>query len=216
MNRSTSSLRGYQEQMVSYGELNDPTDSFTLGDINFGIEICLDHRRGRLREEGKTNIDVQIITSCGMQIQEYSVIVNPGGIIFNCDGEYDKAEDTIELEKSIKSDSFIKTIQPKITETTKSVETVVKTEIKEIAAVPKLMSGTFSHTQLAASLKGKDGEVELRDLSNKRFHRFKVVATYLEICEGGKNTKKVGVDEIFAHGSGEVHLYDAVDFPFKS
>lgn len=213
LNRSTSSLRGYQEHTVSYGVLKSQPDTFKVENIKFGIEICLDHRRGRLREEGCKDIDVQIITSCGMQIQENSVHVKPGGLIFNCDGEYDKVEETIELEKSVKSNSFVKTIQPKITETTKMVETYVKAEVKEVGAVPKLMPGNMSHTQLAAAvLNPKSGEVELDDLGKKRFHRFKVVATYLNTTdEGSQENKSVSIDELFAHGSGEVHIYDALD-----
>lgn len=217
LNRSTSSLRGYQEHTVSYGDLQDQTDTFDIETIKFGIEICLDHRRGRLREEGHNDLDVQVITSCGMQIQKDSVCAKSGGMIFNCDGEYDKVEEIVEIEKSVKSSSFVKTLQPAITETTKMIETVVKTQLKEGTAMPELISGSLSHTQLAGFLKPKSSEGELIDLGKKRFNRSKVKAVYLKITdEDTKKEKSIGVDEIFAHGSGEVHLYEAIEIPFSS
>jgi hypothetical protein len=216
LNRSTSSLRGYQEHTVSYGDLQDQTDTFYIEKIKFGVEICLDHRRGRLREEGHNDLDVQVITSCGMQIQKDSVSVKSGGLIFNCDGEYDKVEEIVVVEKSVKSSSFVKTIQPATTETTKMVETVVKTQLKDGTAMPELVPGSLSHTQLAGFLKPKSSEGDLRDLGKERINRFKVKAVYLKITdEGTKKEKDVNVDEIFAHGSGEVHLYEAVEIPFN-
>lgn len=216
LNRSTSSLRGYQEHTVSYGDLQDQTDTFDIEKMRFGVEICLDHRRGRLREEGHNDLDVQIITSCGMQIQKDSVCVKSGGLIFNCDGEYDKVEENVEMEKSVKSSSFVKTIKPATTETTKMVETVIKTQLKEGTAMPELVPGSLSHTQLAGFLKHKSSEGDLRDLGKERIKRFKVKAFYLKITdEGTKKEKNVGIDEIFAHGSGEVHLYEAVEVPSK-
>lgn len=217
LNRSTSSLRGYQEQTVSYGDLQDQTDTFKIERIKFGVEICLDHRRGRLREEGHNDLDVQVITSCGMQIQKDSVCAKSGGLIFNCDGEYDKVEEIVEIEKSVKSSSFVKTIQPSITETSKIIETVVKTQLKDGTAMPELISGSLSHTQLAGFLEPKSSEGELIDLGKKRINRFKVKAIYLKIKdEDTKKEKSVSIDEIFAHGSGEVHLYEAVEIPFSA
>jgi hypothetical protein len=64
--------------------------------VDFGVEICLDHSDSRLR----SNIDnepfpkstdamhVQIIPSCGMQIQLPGVAADTHGFVFNCDGQY--------------------------------------------------------------------------------------------------------------------------------
>ncbi|HWI64468.1 MAG TPA: hypothetical protein VNT75_21770 [Symbiobacteriaceae bacterium] len=74
----------------NYGAGNFPTY------MDFGVEICLDHSDVRLRR----NIDnepfplptdavhVQIIPSCGMQIQPASVAADANGFVFNCDGQY--------------------------------------------------------------------------------------------------------------------------------
>jgi hypothetical protein len=212
LNRSTSSLRGYQEHTVSYGDIQDQTDTFDIDEIKFGVEICLDHRRERLREEGHNDLDVQVITSCGMQIIKDSVCVKSGGLIFNCDGEYDKVEETIVIEKSVKSSSFVRTIQPATTETTKMIEAVIKTQLKSNTAMPELIPGSLSHTQLAGFHKTRSSEGDLRDLGKDRINRFKVKAVYLKITdEVTKKEKNVNLDEIFAHGSGEIHLYKAVE-----
>lgn len=74
------------------GEDNDSYSIFEYCGIRFGIEICLDHSRGRLREHLKRNpgdyVDVQLVISCGMDIRNPSVIARSGGVVFNCDGEY--------------------------------------------------------------------------------------------------------------------------------
>lgn len=69
----------------------DPYSIFTYGGIRFGIEICLDHRCGRLinayRKHNDQLVDVQIIVSCGMKIRSDCVAAVKDGIVFNCDGE---------------------------------------------------------------------------------------------------------------------------------
>lgn len=73
-------------------EDNDVNGSvFTYGGIKFGIEICLDHKRQRLKNANVSSLDVQIIPSCGMTIKPESVVVRKGGYVFNCDGEYELA-----------------------------------------------------------------------------------------------------------------------------
>ena len=73
-------------------EDNDSYSIFEYCGIRFGIEICLDHSRGRLREHltrhPEDYVDVQLVISCGMDIRNPSVIARDGGFVFNCDGEY--------------------------------------------------------------------------------------------------------------------------------
>lgn len=80
-------------------ENRDPYSIFTYHGIRFGVEICLDHGRGRLTQAHKRwsdeLVDVQMVISCGMDIRPGSVIAGKDGIVFNCDGEYvleDRAE----------------------------------------------------------------------------------------------------------------------------
>lgn len=99
----------YSEMNVAYpyvdggsGELKkEATDAksiFCMDGITFAVEICLDHRRGRLHsarnenEESRVPVDVQLVPSCGMQIQQPSVVARTGGIVFNCDGQYAKSD----------------------------------------------------------------------------------------------------------------------------
>jgi hypothetical protein len=95
----------YTEMNVAYPYVNESlgeikkeaTDSrsiFCMDGITFAVEICLDHRRGRLRavrredEESRVPVDIQLVPSCGMQIQQPSVVAKAGGLVFNCDGQY--------------------------------------------------------------------------------------------------------------------------------
>lgn len=69
----------------------DSLSIFRIKGIKFGVEVCLDHYCARLRCFRKPDTDVvqiQIIPSCGMQIQERAVIAGAGGYVFNCDGQY--------------------------------------------------------------------------------------------------------------------------------
>lgn len=91
----------FAEEAVSYPEVGDkdgedkqsPFDDlavFSIDGINFGIEICLDHSRSRLRKHLSQDkpIQIQIIPSCGMQIKQKSVVATTNGLVFNCDGQY--------------------------------------------------------------------------------------------------------------------------------
>ncbi len=63
---------------------------FTIDGITFGLEICLDHDEGRLKDSppqpGEPLIQVQLIPSCGMSIQPRSVVAIKDGLVFNVDG----------------------------------------------------------------------------------------------------------------------------------
>ena len=103
---STSlSPSAYAEGSIAYpyidessGELKaeafDAKCIFTVDGITFALEICLDHRRARLRtvreknESSRIPVDVHLVVSCGMQIQSPAVVAKTGGLVFNCDGQY--------------------------------------------------------------------------------------------------------------------------------
>lgn len=80
------------EESESKKENGDPYSIFTYQGIRIGVEICLDHGRGRLAQAhkrwGDELVDVQMVISCGMDIRPGSVVADKGGIVFNCDGEY--------------------------------------------------------------------------------------------------------------------------------
>lgn len=63
---------------------------FTMNGITFGLEICLDHLNGRLRDsplaKGDPRIQIQLIPSAGAFIKQASVACMQGGLIFNVDG----------------------------------------------------------------------------------------------------------------------------------
>jgi hypothetical protein len=91
----------FAEEEVSYVTVDDsygedkrsPFDSlsvFGIGGITFGVEICLDHADYRLRKHMRDSspVQVQVVTSCGMQIKQSAIAAVEGGLVFNCDGQY--------------------------------------------------------------------------------------------------------------------------------
>ncbi|MCH9685954.1 MAG: carboxypeptidase-like regulatory domain-containing protein [Deltaproteobacteria bacterium] len=78
--------------------MNETTDHglgggsiFTMHDIRFGLEVCLDHAKGRLRRHftageataGERQIQVHLIPSCGMSIN--AARCRPNTLVFNAD-----------------------------------------------------------------------------------------------------------------------------------
>lgn len=62
--------------------------------LTLGLEVCLDHGRARLRKELEHRpelgpLEVQLVPSCGMTLRPSSVAVQPGGLVFHCDGLQD-------------------------------------------------------------------------------------------------------------------------------
>eukprot|EP01042_Synura_sphagnicola_P004146 gene4146-5231_t len=73
----------------------DPTSGiFTFNDVVFGLEVCLDHASQRLVKLGESypelvnSVQVQLIPSCGMTVQDPSVVVRPNKstVVFGVDG----------------------------------------------------------------------------------------------------------------------------------
>ncbi|MCM1118939.1 MAG: hypothetical protein NC543_06215 [bacterium] len=87
----------YYDIDTSEGERKKcPADGLAIFEYNglkIGIDICLDHSRQRLvnhlYQHPDDYVDLQIVTSCGMSVRANAVIAKDGGIVFNCDGEYE-------------------------------------------------------------------------------------------------------------------------------
>lgn len=79
---------GREQQRVNY----DGAGIFELAGIHWGLEICLDHHDQvqRLQQSpqlpGQKLVQIQLVPSCGMHLRPQSVIAQPGGYVFNCDG----------------------------------------------------------------------------------------------------------------------------------
>jgi hypothetical protein len=69
---------------------NDGSGIFECAGIRFGMEICLDHLKKRLvaspQIPGDTQVQVQLVTSCGMNIKQPSLLLDESGYAFCCDG----------------------------------------------------------------------------------------------------------------------------------
>lgn len=61
---------------------------FTMDGIMFGLEVCRDHYLGRLahsQEHGR--VQIQLVPSCGMSIEDNSISCVDEGVVFNVDGD---------------------------------------------------------------------------------------------------------------------------------
>lgn len=66
---------------------------FTMDDITFGLEVCLDHAQKRMKDYydnhavvGEPKVQVHLIPSCGMSIKKDAICCVNNGLIFNVDG----------------------------------------------------------------------------------------------------------------------------------
>lgn len=79
---------GREQQLLNY----DGAGIFELAGITWGLEICLDHHGQVQRlqrspqQPGEKLVQLQLVPSCGMTLQPLSVIAQPDGYVFNCDG----------------------------------------------------------------------------------------------------------------------------------
>jgi hypothetical protein len=84
-NKTTS-----ESQVHSY----DGLSVFQLEGRTFGLEVCLDHLKGRLKtaQQAATSkspfpaIDIQLVPSCGAYIKASAIVAKKGGYVFNSDG----------------------------------------------------------------------------------------------------------------------------------
>lgn len=65
----------------------DGMSAFQQDGLTFGLEVCLDHLEGRMKNStGLPAIDIQLVPSCGASIKASSVVAKKGGYVFNSDG----------------------------------------------------------------------------------------------------------------------------------
>jgi hypothetical protein len=74
---------------------------FTMHDITFGLEVCLDHGEKRLKKyyggaakSGEPKVQVQLIPSCGMAIDVAGCCCVADGLVFNVDAHHHAAKKT--------------------------------------------------------------------------------------------------------------------------
>jgi hypothetical protein len=78
--------QGKENQVFNF----DGRGIFDCAGIRFGMEICLDHRAKRLvgspQLPGDKQVQVQLVSSCGMYQQDAALILGESGLAFCCDG----------------------------------------------------------------------------------------------------------------------------------
>lgn len=65
---------------------------FSYKDINIGVEICADHGYSVLKNAGINNLDLQIVSSCGMSLKSDSNATHLGGYQIITDGLYSEVD----------------------------------------------------------------------------------------------------------------------------
>lgn len=100
---TSKGLHGYADLTKSLQEnfakrgVNVVEDSVIVIDgIRIGLEICLDHRMGKLWDSLRMNhdsqlVDVQLIVSAGMAIERGPNPIVPGGVVYLSDGDASSA-----------------------------------------------------------------------------------------------------------------------------
>jgi hypothetical protein len=93
---------GREMQKLNY----DGLGVFKMDWITFGLELCLDHANQRLRNSpqslGTPQIQIQLVPSCGMSIQDQSTVACQYGFIFNCDGYANYSTKTLGFDSALK------------------------------------------------------------------------------------------------------------------
>jgi len=105
---STAVLGKKPNEPGKYSEVNKTGigggSVFTIDDITFGLEVCLDHAQERLKgyygggkaAKGEPMVQVQLIPSCGMSIQDRCCAVT--GLVFNVDGNPEHPTDGLPVK----------------------------------------------------------------------------------------------------------------------
>jgi hypothetical protein len=66
--------------------------AFTMAGVHFGLEVCLDHARARLRasppKAGDAYPQIHLIPSGGMSINEHAIACQQWGLVFNVDATH--------------------------------------------------------------------------------------------------------------------------------
>lgn len=157
--------------------------------VDFAIEICLDHSDIRLRRNIESEpfplptdaIHVQLIPSCGMQINPPSVAADINGFVFNCDGQYGLDTTNGEAQQGVQSG----------------------VACLYVNYINQANSNYAGHTQLArvqAPATGNDPNAKTS--TNASFHTLQ--ATDITIVD----VPEIAVlKDYFAGGPGQVHIY---------
>jgi len=154
----------------------DPLSIFTIDGIKFGVEVCLDHSRARLRRNRQPEtelVQIQLIPSCGMQIVQGSIVAGKNGLVFNCDGQYDNLDPTS---------------HPNAT-----------------SSVWMATESNRAHTQLTSVVTPCAGNTP--GTNDAVVAKPSATVTRLMVVDS------TAAPQLFAYGSGEVHIYTSLPIP---
>jgi hypothetical protein len=73
------------EKLAAKGHDEAATRLFSVDNIKFGLEVCLDHAKGVVAKQ-KSIVDIHVVTSCGMFFVADKVMAKTGGYAMICDG----------------------------------------------------------------------------------------------------------------------------------
>ncbi len=174
-------------RFIGYALPTTPANPINTTVMDYGVEICLDHYDTRLRRniDNKSaiigGIHVQVIPSCGMQIIHSSVATDADGFVFNCDGEFT-------VGKKIVGRDFIDGVDC-------------------LCANYKNPHDSHynAHTQLArVEMQARGRAPKAPNSTNATFYTLD--EKDIAVIDVDKH-KPSYLDEYFAGGAGEVHIY---------
>lgn len=173
----------------------DPDNPIKTSVMDYGVEICLDHGDTRLRRNIENEppviggVHVQVIPSCGMQIQHPGVAADRNGFVFNCDGQYalnkkaDKGQAKIDEVNCLYANYYY---QPDSKQHKPPKET-------KYAA----------HTQLArVKTPAQGGDPNADGSTNAKFHTLDPSGIKVKNVDAPSN-----LAGYFAGGAGQIHIY---------
>jgi hypothetical protein len=63
------------------------SNTFEHNGLRYGIEVCNDHNGRLLKQTSEEKVDVHIIVSCGVTIEQDKIHARDGGVVLHTDGE---------------------------------------------------------------------------------------------------------------------------------
>lgn len=88
-NQSLSACDPYKTmltQLAAAGKSEFDSYHFEVDNVSFAFDICLDHAQGVARATANKVADVHLVTACGMELLDKSLVARSGGHAMICDG----------------------------------------------------------------------------------------------------------------------------------
>ena len=82
----TDPYKNVLEKLKQRGHDEFDSYRFNIDNLSFALDICLDHAEGVAKKVSQQKVDVHLVTSCGMQLIDKSIVAKANGHAMICDG----------------------------------------------------------------------------------------------------------------------------------